>query len=277
MREKMEMVRRIAAARASILVIGEAGVGKELIAEQIHCNSGRADAPFIRINCAGKNLETIPYQEGATLFFDEVSLLPPRLQHDLLDRLAADADNKEMDGGIRVIASTREDLEKEVNNGRFISELYYQLGVLPLYIPPLRQRTEDIPPLARFFLELYTQKIKRFFDGFTPEALSALSAASWRGNVRELKNCVERAVFSAQGPLIDEDALSFHQKTGYIKREGEGRWDLKSALDGYKTVFLTEVLEEHRWNQTTSARALGIQRTYLSKLIKDLQIQKKAE
>ena len=271
MREKMEMVRRIAAARASILVLGEAGTGKELVAEQIHRHSGRAEAPFVRVNCAGKNLETIPYQQGATLFFDEVSLLPQRLQHDLLDRLSADADNKEMNGGIRVIASTREDLEKEVNEGRFIRELYYQLGVLPLYIPPLRQRTEDIPPLAQFFLALYMNKIKRFFDGFTAEAMSALTAAVWRGNVRELKNCVERSVFSAQGPLIDEDALFIHQKKGYIKR------DLKSALDGYKTAFLMEALEDHRWNQTTTARALGIQRTYLSKLIKDLQIQKETE
>lgn len=260
-----------------ILLLGEAGVGKELFARYIHTKSAYANAPFVSINCACDNLDKIKSASGGTLFFDEIAVLPFVIQEELLSLLNKRNTAHSSVSGYRIIASTKNDLERKAEEGNFIRELYYKLNVLPLYIPPLRQRTEDIPSLAGYFLKKYMLETKKHFNGFTNNAFSFMKSAHWRGNVRELKNCIERACFTSQGDVIDEQDLLIRYDFWYTGDRSESKWDLKAAIDSFKRIFVIEALENNRWNQTLTARALGIQRTYLSKLIKDMQINRGSE
>jgi Nif-specific regulatory protein len=167
-----------------------------------------------------------------------------------------------------------------VQKGEFRSDLYYRLNVLPLFIPPLRQRTEDIPELARFFLSKFTRFNKRQFKGFSESALEALLTYSWPGNIRELENCVERACVTANGKWIQKEDLSLELEGGSPKfgipgsGSPKGGRSLKAAEKVFKANFIRKVLDENGWNQTETAKALDIQRTYLSRLIKELNLNK---
>ena len=156
-----------------------------------------------------------------------------------------------------------------VGKGAFRSDLYYRLNVLPLFIPPLRRRTEDIPELARFFLSRFTRANGKRFDGFSQDAVEAMLAYSWPGNIRELENCVERACVIAGGGWIGRADLLLHSDS---EEAGRGDRRLKTALNVFKANFIRRVLDENGWNQTETARALDIQRTYLSRLIRELCI-----
>jgi len=296
--EKLEMIDRVAKTDSSVLLMGESGVGKELFAEQIHLRSGRSGASFIRVNCAalpeglleselfghvkGAFTNAIANRQGrfemadgGTIFLDEIGDLPLSLQAKILrviqerkfEKVGSD---HTVTVNVRIIAATNKDLEEQVQRGQFRSDLYYRLNVLPVYIPPLRQRPEDILELAQFFLKVFMRETKKQFDGFSQEALEAMLSYSWPGNVRELQNCIERACVIGKNRLIGRSDL-------FLKPENDSsdevtERNLKNAVNLFKSNFIRRVLEENGWNQTEAARALAIQRTYLSRLIKELNI-----
>jgi Nif-specific regulatory protein len=300
--EKIEIIDRIAKTDSSVLILGESGVGKELFAEQIHLRSPRHNEPFVRVNCAAlpeglleselfghvKGAFTNAIQtrrgrfeiaDGGTIFLDEIGDLPLSLQAKLLrviqertfEKIGSDVS---VTVNVRILAATNKDIESLVEKGDFRSDLYYRLNVLPIYIPPLRQRTEDIPELANFFLQKFTRETKKHFDGFSSEAVEAMLSYAWPGNIRELENCIERACAIGKGGWIHREDLFI--KTSHDGPETGDR-NLKTALNIFKIHFIKKVLEEHNWNQTEAAKELGIQRTYLSRLVKELDIMNPKE
>jgi Nif-specific regulatory protein len=300
-REKLEITMRAARTDSSVLLLGESGVGKELFAEQIHLHSPRSNNPLIRVNCAAlpENLlesELFGHVKGAftgassdrrgrfeladggTIFLDEIGDLPLNLQvkllrviqHRMFERVGG---TEPIKVDVRIIAATNKDIEKEVESGRFRADLYYRLNVLPIYIPPLRERREDIPQLAEFFLKRFNRETKKQIHGFTPEAMEALLSYSWPGNVRELENAVERAVVITQADAITPDVFVLDQISERAEDAYNGR-SLKEAVNIFKKHYIRQTLDMNRWNQTRTAKLLGIQRTYLSRLIKELNISR---
>jgi Nif-specific regulatory protein len=300
--EKIEIIDRIAKTDSSVLILGESGVGKELFAEQIHLRSPRRDEPFVRVNCAAlpeglleselfghvKGAFTnaihtrrgrFEIADGGTIFLDEIGDLPLSLQAKLLrviqertfEKIGSDVS---VTVNVRILAATNKDIETLVEKGDFRSDLYYRLNVLPIYVPPLRQRTEDIPELANFFLKKFKRETKKQFDGFSSEAIEAMLSYSWPGNIRELENCIERACAIGKGGWIHREDLFL--KASHDGPETGDR-NLKTAITIFKAHFIKKVLEEHNWNQTEAAKELDIQRTYLSRLIKELDIMNPKE
>jgi Nif-specific regulatory protein len=212
--------------------------------------------------------------DGGTIFLDEIGDLPLSLQAKILrviqerkfEKVGSD---KTITVDVRILAATNKDIEELVEKGQFRGDLYYRLNVLPIVIPPLRQRTEDIPELAHFFLNSFMQKSKKEFAGFSQEALQVMLSYSWPGNVRELQNCIERACVIGKDKWIGAGDL-------FLKAEGREEFterNLKTAINVFKASFIRKVLEEAGWNQTEASRILAIQRTYLSRLIKELKIE----
>jgi len=297
--EKLQIIERVAKTDSSVLILGESGVGKEIFAERIHLLSPRSTKPFVRLNCAaipeglleselfghvkGAFTSAISSRhgrfelaDGGTIFLDEIAELPLALQAKLLrviqerkfEKVGSDTT---ITVDIRILAATNRDIEKQVENGEFRSDLYYRLNVLPLYIPPLRQRPEDIPPLADFFLKKSIKKTRNIFEGFSEEAMEAMLSYSWPGNVRELENCIERACVIGKGKYIEAEDVFLKSFSMEVMPKGRSR-NLKAAENIFRARYIKKVLEENNWNQTEASRALSIQRTYLSRLIKELEI-----
>src|SRR5262245_31060742 len=222
MRKVYRLTRLVAPTRANVLLVGETGTGKELIARAIHRLSPRADGPYVRVNC-GALAESLLESElfghvkgaftgaldnkigrfeaahGGTIFLDEISTMSPKLQVKLLRVLQESefervGESRTIHVDTRVIAATNQPLEDEISAGRFRDDLYYRLNVVPIYLPPLRERREDIPALVEYFLERYSAENQRDPPELTDTVLEALLAHDWPGNVRELENCMERAV-----------------------------------------------------------------------------------
>ncbi len=299
-REKVEIVARIAPTDSSVLILGESGVGKELFAEQLHLQSLRAGKPFIRVNCAAIPEALLESElfghvrgaftdatsdrrgrfelgDGGTIFLDEIGEVPLSVQAKLLRVIQQKTFEKvgsseSIRVDVRIIAATNRDIERAVEQGTFRNDLYYRLNVLPLYVPPLRQRPEDITELARFFLKRFNRETKKSIRGFSDEAIELLLSYSWPGNVRELENAVERAVVICTGEMINPPDLILSSSGSGEGQEFAGK-NLKDAVNLFKKHFITRALEKHRWNQTETAKNLGIQRTYLSRLIKELDIR----
>jgi Nif-specific regulatory protein len=301
----LEIIDRAAKTDASVLLLGESGVGKELFAEQVHLRSQRRNAPFIRVNCAalpeglleselfghvkGAFTNAISNRQGrfeaadtGSIFLDEIGDLPLSLQAKILrviqerkfEKVGSDVT---VTVNVRIVAATNKDLEEQVKNGQFREDLYYRLNVLPIYIPPLRQRPEDITELANYFLGNFMRETKKQFAGFSQDALDTLLAYSWPGNIRELQNCIERACVIGRNKWIErEDLLLKNMGPSFMTGEKEGNdRNLKNAINAFKLNFIRKVLEENEWNQTEASKALAIQRTYLSRLIKELKIEPK--
>jgi Nif-specific regulatory protein len=297
--EKLEIIDRVAKTDSSVLILGESGVGKELFAEQVHLRSPRGRAPFVRVNCAaipeglleselfghvkGAFTNAIANRQGrfemadgGTIFLDEIADIPLALQSKLLrviqertfEKVGSDVS---VTVNVRILAATNKDIEAQVEKGQFRSDLYYRLNVLPLYIPPLRQRPEDIPELASFFLKKFMAETRKHFEGFSNGAMETMLSYSWPGNVRELENCVERACVIGKNKWIEREDLFLTTRVE-ISEAGEGGRNLKNAINSFKAQFIRRVLEENNWNQTEAAKDLDIQRTYLSRLIKELNI-----
>ncbi|MDR1788670.1 MAG: sigma 54-interacting transcriptional regulator [Treponema sp.] len=302
--EKLDIIRRVAGTDSSVLILGESGVGKELFAEQIHLQSARSKAPFVRVNCAALpegllESELFGHVKGAftgavanragrfetanggTIFLDEIGELPLALQSKLL-RVIQERTFEKVGASVpvtvdlRILAATNRDIEAQVAKGEFRSDLYYRLNVLPLYIPPLRQRPEDIPELANFFLNKYMKETKKRYEGFALTAMEAMLSYAWPGNVRELENCVERACVIAKGEWIQTEDL-FLKSAPVQQLHDAGERDLKNAVNSFKAQYIRKVLEERNWKQGEAAQAMNIQRTYLSKLIKELDIANRKE
>lgn len=287
MREKLALCKQLAFSDIPVFIIGENGVGKTSVAKQLHVYSRRAGYPFIRVNCAEPAEELLAHRlfgaksdstdvsdescfkqaEGGTLFLDEAAAIPLSLQKRLLDRILQ---LEQSGGNIRLIASTSRDIEQLTREGDFLSELYGKLNVLPLYIPPLRQRKEDIDALARFFLHQAAQEMRKPFIDFSPDAHEALQQAEWKGNIRELKNTVEYGCLNGCPPLVTAEYL-FPRSTVAVSAGDVG--GLKSATDAFKRTYIRTVLETTGGNQTAAASILKIQRTYLSRLMKELNIK----
>jgi len=299
-KDKLSIAFKAAGADSSVLLLGESGVGKELFAEQIHLGSHRKGGPFIRVNCAAlpENLlesELFGHLKGAftgaiqnrrgrfeladggTIFLDEIGDLPLNLQGKLL-RVIQYKTFERVGGSepttvdVRIIAATDKDIENEVRSKRFRADLYYRLNVLPIYIPPLRERREDIPLLVDFFLKKLNREIKKQILGFSNEAMELLLSYTWPGNVRELENAIERAVVISHDQYIHHNDLVL-TRTGEKENDYQGK-SLKKAVNVFKKQYIIMRLEANQWNQTRTASALGIQRTYLSRLIKELEISK---
>lgn len=233
MREVYRLTRVVAPSRASVLIIGETGSGKELVARALHRLSPRADGPYIRVNCGALSESLLESElfghvkgaftgaidnktgrfeaaHGGTIFLDEIPSMSPKLQVKLLRVLQERefervGESRTIRVDARVIAATNLPLEEEVASGRFRDDLYYRLNVVPIRLPPLRERRDDIPALARYFLERYSEENRRDPPELNPEILRMLQEHDWPGNVRELENYIERAVvLSNNGPLTVE-------------------------------------------------------------------------
>ncbi|MDF3067368.1 MAG: transcriptional regulator, NifA subfamily, Fis Family [Polyangiaceae bacterium] len=299
--------------RVTVLIEGETGTGKELFASAIHYRSQRRDKLFVAQNCAAfpENLlesELFGHKRGAftgatdekkglfevadggTLFLDEVGEMPLALQAKLL-RVLQEGEVRPIGAAmarrvnVRIVAATNRNLEREVTEGRFREDLYYRLKVFPLRVPPLRERREDVPVLAKHFLERYTREFGRELHGFTPPALEILSAYDWPGNVRELENEVQRAVIQAEGErFVTPELLSARVR----KNEGksvppiaasapppeeeadDGSGTLREMMDRVERRILVRTLQSHGNNKTAAAKALGITREGLHKKLKSL-------
>lgn len=279
MKEVFSLVRRIAPTDWTVLIRGETGTGKELIARIIHLISPRNEKPFIEVNCAAipENLfesEVFGHEKGAftgaassrkgrfelaqdgSLFLDEVGELPLNLQAKLLralqeKRISRVGSEKDIPIDVRVLAATNRDLRKMVEDGDFREDLFYRLNVLDLEIPPLRNRREDIPALTDFFLERYNSRAVRFDS----DAMTTLIKYSFPGNVRELEHMIQRTLTLSRGPVIRTGDLPaeirFHQA---IEQEGS----LAKRMEAVEREMMISALEKHDWIQTRAAETLGI-------------------
>ena len=298
--EVLEKVERIAPTRAYVLITGENGTGKELVAREIHRRSERAKGPFVEVNCAAIPHELIEselfgHEKGAftgahakrtgkfeladegTLFLDEVgdmSLVAQAkvlraLQDGVVQRVGGAA-SIEVD--VRVLAATNKDIEHEIREGNFREDLYYRLNVVPLHVPPLSRRREDIPLLVEHFARVYCEENGMPPKRFEPEAIESLTERPWPGNVRELKNTIERLVILAPGETIsagDVEALSGPRAgvSGGTADLIETHSSFTDYRDAAEKAFLTRKLDENDWNVSETARKLGMQRSHLYKKI----------
>jgi Nif-specific regulatory protein len=285
--------------RVTVLVDGETGVGKELVAASVHYRSRRRDKLFVGQNCAAmpENLlesELFGHKKGAftgaheekkglfeiadegTLFLDEVTEMSLSLQSKLL-RVLQEGEirpvgaTQEKRVNVRIVAATNRNLEKEVAEGRFREDLYYRLKVFPLRVPPLRERREDVPLLATHFLARYTAELGKAAGGISQQAMELLQSYDWPGNVRELQNEMQRLVIQIDpGGFITPDLLSprVRQVEGVIERVKPTRGTLKETMDQLERWILIEALREHKNNKTVAARALGITREGLHKKLR---------
>ena len=295
----LSIARKAAATESSVLITGESGVGKELIAEQIHINSPRREKPFIRVNCAAlpetlieselfghvKGAFTDAAQDrrgrfeiadGGTIFLDEIGEVPLTIQAKLLrviqNRIFEKVGASEpMSSDVRIIAATNRNLARSIEEGRFRQDLYYRLNVLPIIVPPLRERQEDIPLLADHFLLSFSKEMNKRLKAISPEAMSILMRYQWPGNVRELQNVIERSVvLSSREALYPED-LMLGQESGEAPSIFQGK-NLKEAIQLFKRHFVQDSIRRNDGVQKRAAEELGIQRTYLSRLVKELKI-----
>jgi DNA-binding NtrC family response regulator len=285
MQEVFRVVDKVASSNATVLIQGETGTGKERVAEAIHMNSPRRDNPFVRMNCASlpDNLlesELFGHEKGAftgadqmrigrfelandgTLFLDEVGNMSPSTQAKVLraiqnqefERLGG---SRTMKVDVRIIAATNINLETAIKEGRFREDLYYRLNVVNLPIPPLRERREDILPLAEHFLKHFSQELRRKDITFTAEAVKALQEYRWPGNVRELENTVERAVLMCEGEAIKPSDLTLMDREHSINMTPQLAVDLLNLEQLEKTALL-EALKRSNWIQKEAAKLLGV-------------------
>ncbi|MGA8224267.1 MAG: sigma-54 dependent transcriptional regulator [Candidatus Acidiferrales bacterium] len=258
MRALFELVETIAPQSSRVLITGESGTGKELVARAIHENSARAKMPFITINCGAfpetlLESELFGYMKGAftganenrrglfqaadggTLFMDEIGNMSLTMQVKLYrvlqeGKLRPLGSNEETSVDVRVIAATNKDLEKEIAEGRFREDLFYRLSVIPIHLPALRDRREDIPLLARAFLDRFVKSMNKNIEGIEPEAMRRLEVYDWPGNVRELENTIERAVALETGKRISLEGLPERITNFYQEFQSNGHHEVKASL-----------------------------------------------
>ncbi len=296
--EVLETVRMAAPSDATILILGESGTGKELVADAIHALSRRAAGPLIKVNCAALpetllESELFGHEKGAftgavarregrfaladggTLFLDEIAEMSPALQAKVL-RVIQDRSFERVGGretlrvDVRLLVATNRDLEEEVRAGRFREDLYYRLNVIPVVLPSLRDRPEDIPLLAQHFLRRFAERNGKSLRGFTPRALEALTRYGWRGNIRELENLMERVAIMARGESVDWDDLPSNIR-GEAPSAGSGVVAGRSLRDLEKEAIL-RTLELTGGNRSEASRLLGIGRRTLQYKLKDYGI-----
>ena len=297
-----DMIDSVADTRATVLITGESGTGKSLIARAIHRRSGRREGPFVEIACGalpealleselfghvagaftgavGEKMGKFLQADGGTIFLDEISTASPSMQVKLL-RVLQDLEFEQVGGtrtfrvDTRVILATNEDLAQAVADGRFRRDLFYRINVINIELPALRDRMSDIPLLSRHMLETVCEDAGRSVTGFSEEAITALRRYHWPGNVRELENVVERAVLLSKGSIITLDDLPSNVTAGVpLSPATLSGCSLKEALGAPERQIILEALQAHNWNRNATAEALGINRTTLYKKMRRLGLQ----
>ena len=305
MDELRGIIERIASTDATVLVRGESGVGKELVARAIHFRSRRRQGPFVCMNCAALSESLLESElfghekgaftgatdrkpgkfeqsDGGTLFLDEVGEMPPAIQAKFLRALEGHPFERvggrtAVDADVRVVAATNRDLEEAVAEGTFRKDLYYRLFVVEIQVAPLRDHAEDIVQLAHFFCDQFVKKSGREISGFTPGALAALKAYDWPGNVRELRNAVERTVILCAGDQISEADIQL--STLATTDESSSSSSVvpsggNVSLETLEQQHILAVLESTEWNKSQAARILGIERSTLDRKLKRYQVSR---
>ena len=286
MEEVINIAGRAAKSKATILLRGESGTGKELLAKAIHYASNRSNKPFIAVNCAALNENLLESElfghekgaftgadkmrrgrfelaDGGTLFLDEVGDIPLSIQVKLLrvlqeqnfERLGG---NETINVDVRLIAATNRDLEKLIEAGDFREDLFYRLNVVNIYIPSLRQRREDIPPLVSHFVDKYAAENNKTIDGISKEALDLLMRYDYPGNIRELENIIERAIVLARGNMITTDDLPLHARMEENEENQPKGSSLTEMVEHFEQKLIIEALDKVDGNQSQAAKSLGI-------------------
>jgi DNA-binding NtrC family response regulator len=301
-REVYDMTLKVAASDANIMILGESGTGKELIASALHRNSLRRERPFVSLNCAALSDTLLESQlfghlkgaftgavtnqkglleeaDGGTLFLDEIGDVSPAVQAKLL-RVIQERDfipvgatrSKKVD--IRFVAATNKDLEQEVAEGRFREDLYYRLNVISIPLPPLRERPEDIAPLALHFLKRFTARMGKDIRSIDPEALQALQSYRWPGNVRELENVMERAVILTSGSSVPTAVIPLNRPPRglvlpAVEAAPHGAQSIMIPLEEIEREHIEQVLKATNYHKSRTAEILGISRRTLDRRISD--------
>lgn len=299
MLEVFDMVNRIATADSTVLIIGETGTGKELIAQTIHYKSKRAQSPLIAFNCASLNANLIESElfghekgsftgavnsrrgrfedaDGGTLFLDEIAETTTEFQAKLLrvlqeGELERVGGNRKIRVDVRLIASTNKDIEQEVNSGKFREDLYYRLKVIPIYLPPLRERGEDIALLAMHFASMYSKRYRGKECTISEAGIHYLMSQQWKGNVRELQHTTERAVvLSRNDELVPEDFVT--PKPGASDPQEDD--SLHNFIEKKTREHLINMLDRANWRKKKAAEILGVDRVTLYRMLKKYSIEK---
>jgi len=304
MQEVLATVERVAATNSTVLLGGESGVGKDLIARAIHEKSRRASGPFIKINSTAipetlLESELFGYEKGAftgaiaskpgkfeladkgTLFLDEIGDVPPPIQVKLL-RVLQEREFERLGGtrtlkvDVRLVAATNRDLRAALEEGTFREDLYYRLNVVPIDIPPLRERKEDIPDLVKLFLARSAADSGKELSGVAPEAMKLLMEHHWPGNVRELQNIIERGAALAKGPTLGADDIHFDPQRG---KQNSGAAVLPEGvtLEQWEDEMIREALRRANGNKSQAARLLGLSRNALRYRLSKIGIEDEPE
>ncbi len=299
-----ETIKRVAKTDARILITGENGTGKELVAQELHRQSSRSNKEFIEVNCAAIHHELIESElfghekgsftgavkqhigkfeqaDGGNLFLDEIGDMSLQAQAKVLraieeGKIERVGGNAKIEVNVRIISATNKDLMEEINKGNFREDLYHRLNVIPIHIPPLRERKDDIPLLIEHFSKIICDKNKYVQKKYSDAALKALQSLSWKGNIRELKNVVERIVIMVPKAEINEKDISM-----FMPVQGSNADDLLNISNSFQEfkekaekAFIIKQLNANGWNISKTADILGIQRSHLYNKLKKYEIEK---
>jgi two-component system nitrogen regulation response regulator NtrX len=315
LRQIWDAIKRAAPTTATVLLLGESGVGKELVARAIHRNSLRSRDRFIQVNCAAipeelieselfghekgsftgateKQIGKFEQADRGTIFLDEVGDMSAKTQAKVL-RVLQEGEVERLGSArtikvdVRVIAATNKDLEAEIERGTFREDLYFRLSVIPIRVPPLRDRREDIPALVRHFVDLFSRESNRRPQRVTPAALELMQKARWKGNVRELKNTVERLLIMTPGDVIDvddlRDVVRVDSRPAAVPAGADGGNNhiapgtLREFKESAERKFLVEKLRENGWNISKTAEVIGTPRSNLYKKLEQYAITQESD
>ncbi|MBI3994957.1 MAG: sigma-54-dependent Fis family transcriptional regulator [Nitrospirae bacterium] len=286
MQEIYDLARKVAKLPATVLILGESGTGKQLLARFIHKQSNLADRPFVTVDLAAipetlvestlfghekgsftgayrQHIGKFELADGGTLFLDEIGTLRNDLQAKLL-RVIQEGEiervggNKSIRVNIRLISATNVNLAEAVQNGAFREDLYYRLNVIPIKLPPLRDRIADLPQLAEFFLQRYSRRFKKNVRQISPSAVEMLSSYGWPGNIRELENLIERLVALSEGDTIQQEQIPLEYGFDDLQHRYRNGEVLEKAMKAFERSFVLKALEKERWNRVAAARALNM-------------------
>jgi len=297
----LQLIERCADTDSTVLITGESGTGKELLARAVHRGSNRSERPFVAVNCAALPESLVETElfghakgaytgannarsgrmlaaQGGTLFLDEVGDLPLTAQSKLLRALQERevtpvGSDTPLSCDIRVVAATHRDLRAMVDAGEFRLDLYYRLNVIRVHAAPLRERPEDVVPLAEHFIEMFNAKAGRSVQGITPDTAAVLSSHPWPGNVRELSNAIERAVVLSSSSMLESTALGLETVRSGRKPaadSGSEELDLRTAIKKVEGRMIARALEKSGGNRTEAAAILGLNRTTLVEKLRKL-------
>jgi len=300
MNKLFETIEKVAKTNSRVLISGESGSGKELVARAIHTQSLRKDKPFVALNCAAipenlfeselfghergsftgameRKIGKFELANGGTLFLDEIGCMPAAMQakllrvleHPFIERLGSE---KSIEVDVRVVSATNIDFQKHIDEGKFRHDLYYRLNVIPIAIPSLKDRKEDIPLLIDYFLEKFNRTLNKSIKGFSPEAMESLLNYNWPGNVRELQNLIERLAVLANSNLISLEEIPLISHPSHSQINIDTSQSLQDNLANFEKQTINKVLLENNGNVSRAAKTLGLARTTLNNKIKNYKI-----